>query len=127
MISELPACPGNYISLCGFGLIVIIPFLLSTYFLDSMMETLALSEDGKEKITSVVFCVPYIVFSAFVTIKFLVTASVITLEYVLGLNTIYAAFIYVIFYVINNQKLTRKVNVIFMLTLLLSALIFSFL
>jgi len=127
MMGELPACPGNLISLCGFGLLVIIPFLLSTYFLDSMMETLASSEDKKEKIMSVVFCVPYIVLSAFVIKEFLVSASIVTLEYVLGLNTIYAAIIYVVFYVINNQKLARKVNIIFMVTLLLSALIFSFL
>ena len=126
MVGELPACPGSMFSLCGFGLIVIIPFLLSTYFLDSMMETLVASEDKKEKIMNVVFCIPYILFVAYVIKEFLISVSIVTLEYILGMDTIYAAVIFVAFYVINNQKLARKLNVIFMVSLLLSALFFSF-
>jgi len=126
MMGELPVCPGSLFSLCSFGLIVIIPFLVSTYFLDSMMETLVASEDKKEKIINVVFCVPYILFVAYVIKEFLISVSIVTLEYILGMDTIYAAVIFVAFYVINNQKLARKLNVIFMVSLLLSTLFFSF-
>jgi len=90
------------------------------------METLVASEDKKEKIINVVFCVPYILFVAYVIKEFLISVSIVTLEYILGMDTIYAAVIFVAFYVINNQKLARKLNVIFMVSLLLSTLFFSF-
>ena len=127
MMGELPACPGSLLSLCSFGFIVIIPFVISTYFLDSMMEVLVMSEDKKEKLLNVVFCIPYILFVAYVIREFLVSASIVTIEYILTLDTIYAAIIFTAIYVINNQKIARKVNKIFMVSLLISALIFSFL
>jgi hypothetical protein len=124
MLGEQPSCFGNILTDCGHGLIIIIPFILSTYFVDSLLQTLETSKDLKEKILNTIFCIPYIIFSLFVIREFFLSVSIVTIEYILALETIYAAIIYSIIYLLNNQKITRRLNTIFMVSFILTVLVF---
>ena len=127
MMSEIPSCPSNLVPLCGNGILILIPYFLSTYFVDSMLGIVGESEEKKEKIVNIAFCIPYIFFTAFVVKEFFTTISVVTIEYILSLNTIYAAILYAVVYFLNSQKIVKKVNTIFMITFILSAIAFTFL
>jgi len=120
MMGELPICPSSATPFCGQGLVILIPYLLSTFFLDSLLETLVVEEDKKKKVINLVLCLPYIFITGYVVVMFLTSISVVTVEYIFSLKTIYAAFIYAIIYFLNTQSVVRKLNTIFMVTFILS-------
>lgn len=126
MMGELPSCPSNLSHLCGNGLIIIVPFILATYFVDSLLETAATEEDIKKKGLNLLFCLPYIFITGYVVMVFFSSISVVTIEYILSLKTIYAALAYGVIYFLNNQAIVRKINTVFMVSLILSFVIFSF-
>jgi len=126
MFGELPVCFGKLFEDCGYGLIVIIPFLLSTYFIDSLIAVLSESEDNKKKIINSIFCSPYIIFAGFVVVNFISSVTIVSVEYMLSIETLYTAIIYTIFYLINNIKTVRNLNTIFMVSFLFTILIFYF-
>jgi len=126
MMGELPTCPSSATPLCGHGLIILIPYLLSTYFVDSLLETLAVEEDKKKKAINLALCLPYISVAGYVVVMFLTSISVVTIEYVLSLKTIYAALVYALVYFLNTQPVIRKLNTIFMVTFILSFAAFMF-
>lgn len=124
MFGELPSCFGNAYGECGYGLIVIIPFLLSTYFIDSVFVVLNKSEEVKNKALNVLFCVPYLIFALFVIIQFFASISIVTIEYALSFHTVYVAIIYAAIYFLNLQEVVRKLNTVFMVSLLITGFIF---
>jgi len=127
MMSELPSCPGGLSFICGNGLLVLIPFFLSTYFVDSLICYLsAEGVEPKTKIINGVLCIPYILITGFVVVEFLTSISVVTIEYILTLKTIYAAVVYGVLYSINNISVVKKMNTVFMVSLILSFVIFTF-
>jgi len=125
MMGELPSCPGSATPLCGLGLIILIPYLFATYFVDSLIVTLTTDGDAKKKAVNIVLCLPYIFVVGYVVVVFFTSISVVTVEYILSLKTIYAAFIYGIIYALNAQPIIRKLNTIFMVSLILSFAVFT--
>lgn len=126
MMGELPTCPGSATPLCGHGLIILILYLLSTYFVDSLLETLAFEEDKKKKAINLALCIPYICITGYVVVMFLTSISVVTIEYILSLKTVYAAIVYAVIYFLNTQPMVRKLNMVFMVTFILSFAAFMF-
>ncbi len=126
MMSEIPSCPNGLTPICGNGILVLIPYFVSTYFVDSLLSVAGGDEDKKIKIVNLAFCLPYIFFSMFVVREFFTTISVVTIEYILSVNTIYTAVVYALVYFINSQKIVKKANTVFMITLILSAIAFTF-
>ncbi|MFC1722403.1 hypothetical protein ACFL0C_02000 [Patescibacteria group bacterium] len=125
MLSETSSCPLNMPDICGKGYLILIPFILSSYFIDSLLAKLSIEKDDKKgSIISIIFSVPYIIFSLFVIKTFFSTLSAVTVEYILSINLLTALITYLLIYFMNNLKVIRRLNVVFMITLFASAAIF---
>lgn len=130
MLSESSTCHENILSLCGNGLTVTIPFILSTYFLDSFLSENSAREPNekinKQTLVNLFLLFPYLIYLVYVALEFFNSVSIVTIEYIVSFNLFLTFIIYGIFYWLNQQSAIRKVNTIFMATLLLSLFFLRF-
>ncbi len=126
LISETSSCSPGADQFCEIGLLIIVPFILSGYFVDSLFEELISSDSKKNKIMHLVFGLPYVAVMTFFVIRFVSTITIVTVEYIVSVNLLLAFLIFLVVYWLNTHVLIRKLNKIFMITFLVSLLIFQF-
>lgn len=108
------------------GLIVSIPFVLSAYFIDSLIAEYASVKDKKTLLLTLLFCVPYLVLALVFTSRFFSTLSLVSVEYIFSNYFLPVVLVYAVLYWLNSHAIVRKVNKIFMVTFLISVFIFQF-
>lgn len=126
MLGEISSCPYNPLSLCSEGLVVFVPFLLSVYFFDSFLEEYLQKEEKKRIIINTLLVLPYFVYIVYVVMEFFSSLSIVSIEYIASANIIFMIAVFALIYWLNNQHHVRRLNTVFMATLLLSLLIFRF-
>jgi len=124
MMSEIPACPAVANPICSYGLMILVLFFLSTFFVDSMLQVTILESDKKKVLLNFILCLPYIILVGYVIYLFFTSISVLTVEYILSLKTIYSAAVYGAIFGLNTIPVVRKINTIFMVSFFLSFMIF---
>ena len=124
LLSEAGSCPDWTSPVCSRGMTVIVPFFLSVYFIDSLMEFWDGAKSQKERFINLAFCTPYIFYTLFVVSQFFGSLTAVTIEYVVSVNLFYSALVYLAIYFLNLQPKVRRVNTVFMVTFLLSLGVF---
>lgn len=129
MLNEISTCHENIFSFCGEGLTVVIPFLLSGYFFDSVFVDLTSQgseENRKRTILSLLLILPYLFYLMYVILEFFSSISIVTVEYIFSLDLILAFIFYGFVYWVNGKETTRKINLVFMATFILSLFFLRF-
>ncbi len=126
MISETASCPTTVVQECANGLVILVPFILSSHFVDSSISDYLFSP-GEKKITpKLLLALPYFVFVVYVVLEFVASLSVVTIEYIISINLLYSMLIYTLIYWLNNKKGVRRLNSAMMVTFIISLIIFQF-
>lgn len=129
MLNEISTCHENIFSFCGEGLTVVITFLLSGYFFDSVFVDLTSSgseENRKRTVLSLLLILPYLFYLMYVILEFFSSISIVTVEYIFSLDLILAFIFYGFVYWVNGKETTRKINLVFMATFILSLFFLRF-
>ncbi len=127
LLSEVTMCKyvrPDVVLKCGPGLVIIVLFFVSVYFIDNLIVEYYEHENKKDIFYTLIFTIPYFGLIGFVISRFISTLTAVSIEYILSVGLFYSGLIFTAFYNLNSYSLVRRVNKVFMVTLILSILLF---
>lgn len=124
MFKELSSCPLSLFEVCGMGYISLVAFLISSYFVDSLLRQLEEDQSNKDKLKYFIFSLPYTGFIMFSIATFFNSITITTYEKMFSAHLLLSLLVYFVFYKINDIKKVRELNLITMVTFLVTILLF---